>query len=143
MATPFKQRSQGSSFKMMGSSSPLTKPTDPKQETYSATMDAVTGDMDNATLRAMAVAQHKVDGKAKGSKFNISYAELIKMRNLKNRKIASSEPVVEKTATKATPKVTPVEDVVVEPKVEEGYYKRDQEIYDDVEKPMTKVVFPE
>ena len=74
----------------------------------------------------MAVSQHKVEGLAKGDKWNISYDTLKKQRaNMQKPKVEEKvEPVIEK-------EVTPVveEDVVVEPK---GRYRRDQDIYSDI-----------
>ena len=62
--TPFKQRSQGSSFKMMGSS-PLKggkrkqKEADArKYKSYTTTVDAVTADLTNEQLREMELSQH-------------------------------------------------------------------------------------
>ena len=56
---PFKQRSQGSSFKMMGSSPIKGKKEDKaKLKSMQTTHDAVTGDMTDQELRDLVIKQH-------------------------------------------------------------------------------------
>ena len=89
MGTPYKMK--GSSFKMMGSS-PVKGKDDDKRKTYESTLDSVTANMTDKELRAMAVSQHKVKGKARGGKWNISYDTLLKQRR-------AMQPKVEKKAS--------------------------------------------
>ena len=117
MATPFKQRSQGSSFKMMGSSSPMQK--DGKamsayQSGTKAMQKAVNAGATGAELRAMVVSHNKsVRGMKNAGKAKISYA------NVKAYK--RQKPVVEEKETVVLP--TPREKDVK--KVKQGTYVRD------------------
>ena len=89
-----------STFKMMGSSSPVRNDK-VKRQTYSKAIDSVTADMTNEQLRDIVVKQH--GGKA--SKWNVSYNQLIKKRrSLQPKETATSsvKPDTKSTDTKST-----------------------------------------
>ena len=77
-----------STFKMMGSSSPIRNPED-KFTTMNTTYDNVTGDMTDEQLQKMTVAQHG----SKAHKLNVDMKTMIKLRNQRKKKI--EEPKVE------------------------------------------------
>ena len=98
-----------STFKMMGSSSPIRNPED-KFKTMNTTYDNVTGDMTDEQLRNMTLEQHKVDGKPKANKFNVDMKTMIKLRNqLKNqsrdtdvKSTTETKKVVDQSSTKTS-----------------------------------------
>ena len=83
-ASTFKLRSQGSTFKMIGSSSPLRgkKEDKAKQESMNAVHKSITGDMTDQQLRDIAVSQH--GGQA--NQFNVDIKYLKKLRTLRKGK---------------------------------------------------------
>ena len=89
-AAGFKLRSQGSTFKMIGSSSPLRgkKEDKAKLKSMQETHAAVTGNMTDQQLRDMTVAQHG----GKSSKFNVDINYLKKLRAARRTK-AVEKPV--------------------------------------------------
>ena len=91
---PFKLKSGNkSTFKMMGSSSPIRNPED-KLKTMNTTYDAVTGDMTDKQLRELTLKQHS----SKAHKFNVSFKTMQKLRN--QRKKTIEETKVEPETTK-------------------------------------------
>ena len=101
----FKMKSGNkTTFKMMGSTSPMRNPDNNKQETYSKTLDMVTADMTNAELRDLARGQHIEDGVAKAHKYNVPYNALIRQRRTlinsqKNKQTEVKKPAETTTTT--------------------------------------------
>ena len=84
---PFKLKSGNkSTFKMMGSSSPIRNPED-KLKTMNTTYDAVTGDMTDKQLRELTLKQHG----SKAHKFNVSFKTMQKLRNQRKKKIKETK----------------------------------------------------
>ena len=139
---PFKQRSQGSSFKMMGSS-PLKggkrkqKEADArKYKSYTTTVDAVTADLTNEQLREMALSQHidSTTGETTANKWNVSYAHLLKLRNAAKpteKKTVEKVEVVEGTKKEEVSRYHGAGGTIVD---EEGNIIANPELYDVQEK---------
>ena len=100
-AAGFKLRSQGSTFKMIGSSSPLRgkKEDKAKLKSMQETHAAVTGDMTDQQLREMTVAQHG----GKSSKFNVDLDYLKKLRAARRTKTVEKPVETKKEAPTPSP----------------------------------------
>ena len=100
-AAGFKLRSQGSTFKMIGSSSPLRgkKEDKAKLKSMQETHAAVTGNMTDQQLREMTVAQHG----GKSSKFNVDLDYLKKLRAARRTKTVEKPVETKKEAPTPSP----------------------------------------
>ena len=104
----FKMKSgNSSSFKMMGSSSPLHggKEDKAKLASMQTVHESITGDMTDQQLRDIAVSQHS----GKASKFNVDIKYLKKLRNSRNTEVVA--PVTTDTTETVAPVTTKTEEM--------------------------------